>query len=140
MFNFCSLYSGSSGNCLFVETDKTKILIDAGVSQRKILDALASFNVDISEIDAILVTHEHSDHTKNLGALSQKYNIEMPIVNAVYNVLYNGLDPQKAVDGLSSRNAISLYPRSLASSSTSGEKLPAPMISSFCITTPQATQ
>ena len=71
MFNFCSLYSGSSGNCLFVETDKTKILIDAGVSQRKILDALASFNVDITDIDAILVTHEHSDHTKNLGVISQ---------------------------------------------------------------------
>ena len=51
MFNFSSLYSGSSGNCLFVETDNTKILIDAGVSVRKIVDALASFNVDLSEID-----------------------------------------------------------------------------------------
>ena len=79
MFNFSSLYSGSSGNCLFVETENTKILIDAGVSQRKIIDALASFNVDISEVDAILVTHEHSDHTKNLGAISQKYNI--PVYN-----------------------------------------------------------
>ena len=75
MFNFSSLYSGSSGNCLFVETNHTKLLIDAGVSQIKIIDALASFNVDISEIDAILVTHEHTDHTKNLGAISQKYNI-----------------------------------------------------------------
>ena len=79
MFNFASLYSGSSGNCLFVETDNTKILIDAGVSQRKIIDALASFNVDISEIDAILVTHEHSDHVKNLGNISQKYDIPVYI-------------------------------------------------------------
>lgn len=87
MFNFSSLYSGSSGNCLFVETNNTKILIDAGVSQRKILDALASFNVDISEIDAILVTHEHSDHTKNLGALSQKYNIPIFINEKTLNAL-----------------------------------------------------
>ena len=58
MFTFCSLYSGSTGNCLLVQTDETKILIDAGVSQKKISDALASFNVDFSDINAILVTHE----------------------------------------------------------------------------------
>ena len=57
MFNFSSLYSGSSGNCLFVETDNTKILIDAGVSQRKISDAHAFFKFNYSQIDEILVTH-----------------------------------------------------------------------------------
>lgn len=75
MFNFCSLYSGSTGNCLLVQTDETKILIDAGVSQKKIVDALASFNVGLSDINAILVTHEHSDHVLNLGSISKKYNI-----------------------------------------------------------------
>lgn len=74
MFNFCSLYSGSTGNCLFVETKETKILIDAGVSQKKIETALASFNVSLDDIDAILVTHEHSDHVKNIGSISKKYN------------------------------------------------------------------
>ena len=92
MFNFSSLYSGSSGNCLFVETENTKILIDAGVSQRKIIDALASFNVDISEVDAILVTHEHSDHTKNLGAISQKYNIPVFINEKTLNTLTSQKD------------------------------------------------
>ena len=75
MFTFCSLYSGSTGNCLLVQTDETKILIDAGVSQKKISDALASFNVDFSDINAILVTHEHADHVLNLGSISKKYNI-----------------------------------------------------------------
>lgn len=75
MFNFCSLYSGSTGNCLFLQTNETKILIDAGVSQKKIIDALASFNVDFTSIDAILVTHEHSDHVLNVGSISKKYNI-----------------------------------------------------------------
>lgn len=75
MFNFCSLYSGSTGNCLLVQTNETKILIDAGVSQKKISNALASFNVDFSDINAIFITHEHSDHVLNLGSISKKYDI-----------------------------------------------------------------
>ena len=75
MLRFCSLYSGSSGNSLFVQTQNTKILIDAGESAKKIVNALASINVDAKDINAILVTHEHKDHIKGLGTLSQKYNI-----------------------------------------------------------------
>lgn len=75
MLNFCSLYSGSTGNSLFVETDNSKILVDAGVSAKKIVDGLSSINVDISDIDAILVTHEHSDHIQSLGTLSKKFDI-----------------------------------------------------------------
>ena len=62
MFNFCSLYSGSSGNSLLVETSNTKILIDAGESSKKIACALSAMNIEPSSISAILVTHEHSDH------------------------------------------------------------------------------
>lgn len=75
MFNFCSLYSGSSGNCSFIETNHTKILIDAGHSAKKISEALQRNSINITDIDAILVTHEHSDHVKSLGTLSSKYNI-----------------------------------------------------------------
>jgi len=75
MLNFCSLYSGSSGNSLFVETENTKILIDAGVSSKKIEEALDSLKIAPSEIDAILVTHEHSDHVQGLGTFSKKFNI-----------------------------------------------------------------
>lgn len=75
MLNFCSLYSGSTGNSLFIETNNSKILVDAGVSAKKIVDGLSSINVDISDIDAILVTHEHSDHVQSLGTLSRKFNI-----------------------------------------------------------------
>ena len=75
MFNFCSLYSGSSGNCLFLQTSNTKILIDAGESAKKISSALSSIEVDPTDIDAILVTHEHSDHVKGLGTFSKKYDI-----------------------------------------------------------------
>lgn len=75
MFKFCSLYSGSSGNSLFVQTSNTKILIDAGESAKKITEALSLIGVNASELNAILVTHEHSDHVKGLGTLSKKYNI-----------------------------------------------------------------
>lgn len=75
MFKFCSLYSGSSGNSLFLETSDTRILIDTGESAKKIDEALSSLNVGINSLDAILVTHEHSDHIKSLGTISKKYHI-----------------------------------------------------------------
>ena len=64
MLNFCSLYSGSSGNSLYVQSDNTKLLVDCGVSSKKIEEALNSIEVDASSIDAILITHEHTDHVK----------------------------------------------------------------------------
>ena len=66
MFKFCSLYSGSSGNSLFIENNNAKILIDAGESAKKIVEALTSIQVDVKDIDAILVTHEHKDHVKRI--------------------------------------------------------------------------
>ena len=75
MLNFCSLYSGSSGNSLFVETDNTKILVDAGVSSKKIESALSDINVDPSSLNGILVTHEHIDHVQGLGTLSKKFDL-----------------------------------------------------------------
>ncbi len=75
MLNFCSLYSGSSGNCLFVETQSTKILVDCGTSGKKVCEGLSTIGKDITDIDAILVTHEHSDHIQSLGLISKKYDI-----------------------------------------------------------------
>lgn len=75
MLNFCSLYSGSSGNSLFVETENTKLLVDAGVSSKKIENALQDIGIDPLNIDGILVTHEHSDHVQGLGTFSKKFNV-----------------------------------------------------------------
>ena len=75
MFNFCSLYSGSSGNSLFVQSENTKILVDAGVSSKKIEKALNDIEVDPSSLDGILITHEHIDHVQGLGTLSKKFNL-----------------------------------------------------------------
>ncbi len=75
MLKFCSLYSGSSGNCLFVSSTHTNILVDCGTSCKKICEGLASIDSSIEDIDAILVTHEHSDHVQSLGMISKKFNI-----------------------------------------------------------------
>ena len=75
MFNFCSLYSGSSGNSLYVETENTRLLIDAGVSSKKIELALTNLDVDPASINGILVTHEHSDHVQGLGTFAKKFNL-----------------------------------------------------------------
>ena len=75
MFQFCSLYSGSSGNSLFVQSDNTKLLIDSGVSCKKIELALQDINIDPSSLDGILITHEHIDHVQSLGTISKKYNL-----------------------------------------------------------------
>lgn len=75
MFKYCSLYSSSSGNSFFVQSDSTKIIIDAGVSLKKITTALEEININGEDINAILVTHDHIDHTKSISTLSNKYNI-----------------------------------------------------------------
>ena len=89
MFQFCSLYSGSSGNCSFVQSDTTKILIDAGESAKKIGEALESIKVDPSSINAILITHEHSDHIKGLGVFSKKFQIPVYANLETWNAMPN---------------------------------------------------
>lgn len=72
---FCPLYSGSSGNSIFVSSNNTKVLIDAGMAGKSIESALKSIDEKPNEIDAIFVTHEHSDHIKGVGVMSRKYDI-----------------------------------------------------------------
>lgn len=73
--DFCSIASGSSGNCIFAGTDHTGILIDAGISGKKVAEGLKGIDRKPEELDAILITHEHSDHIKGLGVLARKYGI-----------------------------------------------------------------
>ncbi|MBR0445070.1 MAG: MBL fold metallo-hydrolase [Clostridia bacterium] len=72
---FCPLSSGSSGNSSFLESGGTRILIDAGLTAKRIRALLEEIGIDISTISAILVTHEHSDHISGIGVLSGKYRI-----------------------------------------------------------------
>jgi phosphoribosyl 1,2-cyclic phosphodiesterase len=73
MIGFCPLASGSKGNCIYFGTEKTKILIDMGISLRMLEQRLAEIGVDPEEIDAVLITHEHGDHIKGIPTLFKKY-------------------------------------------------------------------
>jgi len=74
IFRFSILSSGSAGNSLYVEAGENKILIDAGLSEKKLRARLALIERDPEDLDAVFVTHEHSDHVKGLGPLCRKYN------------------------------------------------------------------
>ena len=92
MLKFCSLYSGSSGNSSLVQSKNINILIDAGVSGKKIVDALASINVGIENVSAILITHEHIDHTQSIATLSKKYDIPVYANKKTWEAMQNKKD------------------------------------------------
>jgi len=72
---FCVLGSGSKGNCTYVESGETAVLIDAGFSGVEISRRLAAVGLDLEKVSAILVTHEHSDHVSGVGVLSRRYRL-----------------------------------------------------------------
>lgn len=70
-----ALSSGSSGNCYYVSSDKGAILVDAGISCKKIMERMHILNLDSSKIKAIFLTHEHSDHIRGADVLARELNI-----------------------------------------------------------------
>ncbi|MCR5469084.1 MAG: MBL fold metallo-hydrolase [Lachnospiraceae bacterium] len=74
---FCSIASGSSGNCIMVGTDNHHVLVDAGISGKRIETGLNQLDMKTSEMDGILVTHEHIDHIAGLGVLARRYGIRI---------------------------------------------------------------
>lgn len=78
-YTICNLYSGSGGNSTFISACGKNILIDAGKSAKALSCSLRSIGVDVDDIDAIFVTHEHNDHVSALQTLSHKHNIPIHI-------------------------------------------------------------
>lgn len=95
----CSIASGSSGNCIYVGSDHTHLIIDAGISGRRIEEGLNSIGLKTQEIDGILITHEHSDHVGGLGVLARRYGIPMyatkGTIDAVKSMSYLGKIPEE---------------------------------------------
>lgn len=76
-FQVSILASGSSGNSLYVESEQKKILVDAGLSGKKITSLLNEIGKKPEDLDAILVTHEHRDHIHGVGVLARKYHLDI---------------------------------------------------------------
>lgn len=82
---FATIASGSSGNCLYAGNDDTHILIDTGISKKRIEEGLKQCGVEGCDIDAVLITHEHSDHIQGIGVWSRKYHIPIYATRGTLN-------------------------------------------------------
>jgi len=81
-----SIASGSNGNCTFISDSNTNILVDIGVSKKRVEEGLKEKNIDPKDLDGIFITHEHSDHISGLGVFSRKYNV--PIYSTSETIEY----------------------------------------------------
>ena len=75
MMRLCSIASGSSGNCIYVGDEDTHLLVDTGISKKRIEEGLHNLGIKGDELTGILITHEHIDHIQGLGVFSRKYEI-----------------------------------------------------------------
>lgn len=89
-YRICSLYSGSTGNAMLIETPGAKVLIDAGKNARALTGALRAVGVNIDEIDAVFITHDHRDHISALPVLLKHCAIPVHAVEATAQVIAHG--------------------------------------------------
>lgn len=95
---FCSLFSGSSGNSLFIEHNGTRILCDAGYTGKRVENALREIGEEAKDLNAIIITHEHTDHVNSAGVLSRRYNIplyaNLPTWSALHSQKIGKIKPE----------------------------------------------
>ena len=96
----CSISSGSSGNCIYMGSDHTSILIDAGISGKRIEAGLNSINMTTKDIDGIFVTHEHSDHIQGLGVVARKYGVPIYTTKGTWKAITETACVGKIPEGL----------------------------------------
>ncbi len=101
MINFYPLYSGSKGNCLLIKSEDTNILIDVGVSFKKIKEALFNLNLTIDDIDAIFITHEHKDHCSAVPQILKNTDINIYATSGTIEGMNFPGDNYVTIDNLS---------------------------------------
>lgn len=84
-----SICSGSSGNCILVKSGDTNILVDVGISNKRVEEGLDFFETSPNEIDAILVTHEHSDHIKGIGVFLRAHPVSVYATKGTIDEILN---------------------------------------------------
>ena len=85
---FISLQSGSNGNCFYVETETTRLLFDAGISARQASQRLASTGREIKAVDALFISHDHSDHTRAMGTYHRKFDVPVYATEQTLNAIH----------------------------------------------------
>jgi len=89
LIRYCVLASGSTGNSIYIGSEKHHFLVDAGLSGKRIEAGLKEIGVELKNLDGIFITHEHDDHIRGVGVLARKYNIPLYANELTLNSLPN---------------------------------------------------
>lgn len=84
---FAAIASGSSGNCIYVASNHTRLLIDAGLSGKRIEAGLGELSLTGYDIDALLITHEHSDHIYGAGVIARRYDLPVYATGGTWDAM-----------------------------------------------------
>jgi phosphoribosyl 1,2-cyclic phosphodiesterase len=83
-----SLQSGSNGNCVYVEADGVRLLFDAGISGTQAQERLSVRGCDVHDVDALLISHDHADHARNMGVYCRKFQLPVYVTAATYRAAH----------------------------------------------------
>ena len=114
----CSLASGSKGNATLIESGNQRILVDNGLSVKRLEERLSELEIDAASITALLITHEHSDHIAGAGVLARKYNTAIYIhpncENAINKKIFHGNENIIHFDGQFNLGDVDIQPVTLS--------------------------
>lgn len=97
MLKFISFGSGSSGNCYVLISEKTTIMIDSGLGIRQMKKHFSDYGMSLEKVDFLLVTHDHADHVKSVGCISQEFGVPVLAVEAVHKGIESNYCVRKKV-------------------------------------------
>jgi len=93
-----SIASGSSGNCIYIGSDTTHLLVDVGISGKRVEEGVNTLGLSMADINGILITHEHSDHIAGLGVLARRYGIPIYATVGTKAAILSASSKQGAID------------------------------------------
>jgi len=85
----CSIASGSSGNCIYVGSEATHLLVDVGISGKRTENGLSELGITGKDLDGIFITHEHADHISGLGVIARKYGVPIYATHGTIEAIQN---------------------------------------------------
>ena len=98
MLKFISFGSGSSGNCYYLYTETDGLLIDAGIGVRTLKKHFKNYGLQMTNVHHLLITHDHADHIKSVGSISNDYSVNVYTTNSVHNGIENNYCVRKKIN------------------------------------------
>ena len=124
MLHFFSLGSGSCGNCYYISDGEIAILIDAGVGIRRFKRNMRDYGIKVSNIKAILITHDHADHIKAVGHISNEINVPVYTTETIHNSIKNNFNAIRKINNEHIRHIEELSPFNIGSFKITAYKIP----------------